>query len=152
MENENTFGKENLNIKHFINMECWVKGQKEKLKEYYDVLEEFYNYIKGARNKIIGHNDLSIYNKEKANGLGAFPEGLDDKFVETLEKFYNYLHEITFGEIWGGFCPNVEAGGIYELISFLYQGLAFETIVNDQKTSSKIKMLLVEKELEIKKF
>ncbi|NLH46525.1 MAG: hypothetical protein GX451_10455 [Acholeplasmataceae bacterium] len=156
LENSRTFikrgSKQNLTVKHFVQIDGWTSEQKSKLSEYDEKLNDFYRWIKDARDKIISHNDLRTYEDANANGLGAFPEGLDDEFVNTLEEFYNYLHEISFGEPWGRFYPNVEASGIYELISFLYQGLAFETIVNDQKTSSKIKMLLVEKELEIKKF
>lgn len=152
LENRITFGKKNLSIQHFLNMNCWTEKQTARLKEYFQQLSIFYDCIKCARDKIISHNDLSTYNEETLVNLGGFEEGLDAKFVESLEEFYNYLHEITFGEIWGRFNPSMEVGGIHDLISFLYQGLAFEAIVNDIKTSSKVKTLLVEKNLEIRKF
>ena len=144
--------KHNLTIKHFVEKDCWSDEQKIKLSEYDERLNSFYKWIKDARDRIISHNDLLTYEDEYSDGLGAFPEGLDVEFVNTLEEFYNYLHEITFGVIWGRFVPNVEAGGINELISFLYQGLAFEDIVNDEKTSSKFKMMLIEKSLQLKGF
>lgn len=152
LEDKKTFGKQNLSVKHFIEMDGtnWTEEQKKKFKDYDEKLFQFRDCIKDARNKIISHNDLYTYEAEDSEGLSAFAEGLDDKFVKTLEDFYNYLHEITFGEIWGRFTPNVEAGGIQELIAFLYQGLAFEDIVNDEKTSPKFKMLLIEKNLELK--
>ena len=149
IEKASTFGNKNLNINYFLDMDCWTEEQKGKLKNYFQELHEFYKCIKPARDKIISHNDLPTYNNH-AN-RGSFEEGKDDDFVKTLEDFYNYLHEITFGDIWGSFTPNVEAGGIQELIAFLYQGLAFEDIVNDETTSSEVTKLLLKKSLEIKK-
>lgn len=142
----------NLTVKYFIDMYGWKKEQKDNLIDFYNKLHEFHKGIKAPRNKIIGHNDLEVYIDGECENLGGFEEGKDAQFVKTLEDFYNYLYEITFGGIWGSFTPNVEAGGIQELIAFLYQGLAFEEIVNDDKISRKIKMLLIEKNLELKGF
>ena len=144
--------KQNLTVKHFVQRDNWTHEQKRKLSAYDKKLNNFYRRIKDARDKIISHNDLHTYEDANSEGLGAFPAGLDDEFVNTLEEFYNYLHEISFGETWGRFNPNVETGGIHELISCLYNGLAFEAITLDETISSEIKMLLLNKALSIKKF
>jgi hypothetical protein len=72
--------------------------------------------------------------------------------VETLEEFYNYLHEISFGEIWGSFAPNVEQGSVYDLLTHLYHALAYDAVVNNPDTPNDEKMRLVMKSLEFKQF
>ncbi|MBP2659083.1 MAG: hypothetical protein H6Q69_2115 [Firmicutes bacterium] len=126
--------RENLTVNLFVERTGWTNEQQVRLNEFRDRLQRFYPWIKDARNKIIGHNDLLTYENEQSDGLGAFQEGLDVEFVETLEEFYNYLHEISFGRIWGAFAANVEPGSVYELITAMYHALAFDAVVNDERT------------------
>lgn len=149
LESSESFGRKNLTVSLFVERKGWTEEQQIKLNDFSNRLKSFYPKIKDARNKIIGHNDLLTY--ENDDILGVFDAGLEDEFVGTLEDFYNYLHEITFGGIWGKFLPNVEQGSVYELITHLYHGLAFEAVANDSDTPNDEKMRLVMKSLEIKK-
>lgn len=141
----------NLTICLFAENSEWTDAQKIKLNEFSEKLKSFYPCIKNARDKLISHNDLSTYEAE-TESLGQFFEGLDVTFVKTLEEFYNYLHQITFGIIWGNFAPNVEPGSVQELITSLYHAQAFEEIIDDLNTPDNIKMLLLHKSLEVKGF
>jgi len=142
--------RENLTVSLIVERKGWTEEQHMRLIEFRDRLQSFYPWIEDARDKIIGHNDLLTYENEQSDGLGAFKVGLDVAFVIVLEEFYNYLHEISFGDIWGAFAPNVEPGSVYELITAMYHNLAFEAVVNDVKTPMNEKMRLIEKSLEFK--
>lgn len=142
--------RQNLTVRLFIESLQCSDEQRETLKEYEKKLNKFYPQIKEARNRIISHNDLATYEDEQSDGVGAFEEGLDTEFIQTLEEFYNYLHEIVFGEIWGDFVPN-HPGDVRDLIADLFRAQAFEQVVNDPTTNRDAKMDLLLRSIALKK-
>ena len=61
--------------------------------------KEFIEAIKKGRVKVVAHRDLGVFNS--SDGVGAFPEGLD-------EKYFNSLHKIIsegYRELGLGFFP-----------------------------------------------
>lgn len=80
----------------------------------------------------------------------TFEEGLDFKFIQTLEEFYNYLHEVTFGEIWGDFTPN-HPGDVQDLLADLFKAQAFKGLVKDPNTDRNIKTDLLLRTINLKR-
>lgn len=136
--------KKNLTINRIINMSMWTGTQKIVLNDYKIKLEAgaFVKSIRDARNKIIGHNDLDVYENDDLESLGEFEEGLDKEFIVILEEFCNYIHKESFGNIWGEFIPS-SPGDVKELIGELYRAQVFHEILEDPSSSIELKSNLV---------
>ncbi len=61
--------------------------------------KEFIKAIKKARVKVVAHRDLKVFNS--LDGVGAFPEGLDEKYFNSLHKIISEGYE----ELGLGFFP-----------------------------------------------
>jgi hypothetical protein len=79
-------GSFNLTIDYMLRFGNW--GEEEtRIKEFVKELSELYKLINPARNKILAHNDLET---QMCNStLGSFPEGLDNRYFEVLNKLAN---------------------------------------------------------------
>ncbi len=63
----------------------------EKIKAIISALNTLFEKIKSARNKAIAHNDLAALMGEETT-LGAFPDGLDEKYFSALQKLADAVH------------------------------------------------------------
>jgi len=79
-----------LSIDYVFTQGGWSKAVSERLKPLKDKLDRFAKPLQVARNKILAHSDL--YTIEKRHTLGAFPEGEEEEYFETLEQFVYVVH------------------------------------------------------------
>ena len=74
---------ENLSINFFVNQEgFWSEEEELIINDIVSELDEFYKFIEELRNKILAHNDLSVF--ENNQPLGGFPEGEDENYFCAL--------------------------------------------------------------------
>ena len=75
-------GSENLSVDFFVKQEFWSEKETSAIRGIASALDDLYGQIEDARNKILAHNDRSVY----ATGLplGSFPEGDDEKYFAAL--------------------------------------------------------------------
>jgi hypothetical protein len=84
-----------LTINYIIDNCDWGEYE-ESIKELAAKLDELYQFLNEARNKIIAHSDLkTIHHKYEL--LGAFPENLDVEYFHTLQDFANSVHKKWVG-------------------------------------------------------
>jgi hypothetical protein len=84
----------NLTIEFMVRFGDWGK-QQEEIDQMKQKLDDLWNRIKPARNKMLAHNDLETLMSDAT--LGAFPAGMDDKYFDTLQDFVNKVHDKWFG-------------------------------------------------------
>lgn len=86
-------GAENLSVGFFVHQQFWSEEEESILKGIVSELNGLYERIKDSRNKILVHNDRSVY----AEGvlLGNFQKGQDEKYFLFLGQFCSM--------IWGKF-------------------------------------------------
>ena len=90
----------NFSLEYFV--DCVVKkdSYKTSYNKFRAANEEFIiEANRKARNKIVSHRDLEVFNSP--DGVGGFPEGLDQKYFDSL-------HEIIsegYKELGLGFSP-----------------------------------------------
>ena len=81
---------ENLSINFFVNQEdCWSEEEELIIKDIVSELDEFYKFIEELRNKILAHNDLSVF--ENNQPLGGFPEGEDENYFSALGRLCSMI-------------------------------------------------------------
>ena len=81
---------ENLSINFFVNQkEFWSEEEELIIKDIVSELDDFYKFIKEARNKILAHNDLSVY--ENNQPLGGFPQGEDKNYFRALGRLCSII-------------------------------------------------------------
>lgn len=85
----------NLTINYMINYCDWGED-KESINALAAKLDELYQFINPARNKVIAHSDLkTIHHKYEL--LGKFPENLDVEYFHALQDFANCVHKKWVG-------------------------------------------------------
>ena len=121
---------ENLSIDFFVRQEFWLEDEESTIREIAAKLNDFYDQIKDARNKILAHNDRVVFGEGSL--LGSFSEGDDERYFRDLgvlcsmiwNKFPNRnvpygarTFEFTKSGIDGdSLCPSNEASVLRELI------------------------------------
>jgi hypothetical protein len=92
-------GNVTLGIDYIVKYGGWQQPVLTKLEELQKDLNKFADKLRSARNKILSHNDLVTI----LNGavLGAFPNGEDERYFETLQEFVN----VVYSEVIGGPAP-----------------------------------------------
>ncbi len=105
----------NITINYILEFGDWG-SDKEKIQGIVSRLNNLFERIKPARNKVIAHNDLKELIDEEAT-LGAFPDGLDDKYFSVLQVLVNEVNEKWFD----GPCPfdNFAGADVDEFLSIL---------------------------------
>jgi hypothetical protein len=91
-------GHKTLSLDYIIKDGQWDEAAKKNLLSLKEKLDELYNKIKLARDKLLCHNDLKTYlTLDESSSLGSFPEGLDTKYFDILKKFASFVRENSVG-------------------------------------------------------
>ena len=108
----------------------------KELKSLQAITEDFRNYIKPARNKLLAHSDRRAVLSGKP--LGEFPEGKDRTFFDALQKICNITHEACFGTIYGDMLTIPLGGGdVISLRKTLECAVAFEEALSESSGQNK---------------
>jgi hypothetical protein len=89
-------GNITLGIEYVLKYGGWPDSVRHRLEELAKELSDFAEKLRGARNKILSHNDLATI--LAGAPLGAFAKGTDVKYFKDLQEFVNIVH----GEVIGG--------------------------------------------------
>ena len=88
-------GRFNLTLHYVLEFGAWDPSTEAQLRGVLTELEDLNQRIRGARNRMLAHNDLATILADTP--LGDFPTGLDDKYFERLQTFASIVHERTTG-------------------------------------------------------
>lgn len=88
-------GRFNLTIEYIVTQGTWAPETERKLQELSGQLDGLSQAIRIARNRLLSHNDLEVI--LEGIDLGAFEEGEDLKYFESLRAFANVVHEAVIG-------------------------------------------------------
>ncbi len=94
-------GKITLSLEYIMDYGAWSDATKQKLEPLYKKLNDFANQLRGARNKLLSHNDLATILGGAT--LGAFTKGDDEIYFQNLQEFVNIIHEEIVGAPWPDF-------------------------------------------------
>jgi hypothetical protein len=83
-------GAINITIDYVVRFGDWGLAA-ERINDMVLRLTGLFEKLKSARNKVLAHNDLEAI--LGATSLGAFPDGLDDKYFSALQELANAVHE-----------------------------------------------------------
>jgi len=89
-------GHVTLGVEYMVGFGGWDKDTEEKLQKLKRGLDELAANIRPARHKILSHNDLETILSGAT--LGEFPDGEDDKYFKTLQKFADIINLAEIGE------------------------------------------------------
>jgi hypothetical protein len=92
-------GNITLGIEYVLKYGRWADSVRPRLEALAKELGDFAEKLRGARNKILSHNDLATM--VAGAPLGEFAQGADEKYFKDLQEFVNIVH----GEVIGGPCP-----------------------------------------------
>ena len=87
----------NLSIVYMVRFGEWGDKQAQ-IDATCTRLEEFYQYIRSARNKILSHIDLETVIDNRT--LGKFPKDIDDQYFNTLQELVNEVHLHWTGKLY----------------------------------------------------
>lgn len=80
----------NITIEYIEQFGEWG-SDKENIKKIVSRLSDLFEKIKPARDKVIAHNDFETLTGETT--LGAFPDGLDEKYFEALRELVDTVRK-----------------------------------------------------------
>ena len=83
-----------LTIGYIVENGHWGEDR-PRIDEITSRLNDLYEKIRPARNKILSHNDLGTVLEDA--GLDSFSEGDDDRYFEDLQHLVNKVHERWIG-------------------------------------------------------
>ncbi len=123
-------GNENLSIDFFAKQEFWSDDEMHTIDRLASELDDLYKQIEELRNKILAHNDRSVY--VKGTPLGNFPKGEDETYFHFLGRLCLMIWNKFPNENWpygarvfdfsragidgDQLCPSNEARELLELI------------------------------------
>jgi AbiU2 len=84
----------NLTIDYIVRFGDWGE-QRHNVEEIHANLQDLWERLKLARNKTLAHNDLESVMADAV--IGAFPEGADDNYFDTLQTLVNEVHQKWLG-------------------------------------------------------
>lgn len=87
-----------LGIDYVLTYGDWSDSIRDRLQRLANELNGFASQLRDARNKSLSHNDLATI--EAGAALGAFDNGADEKYFETLEEFVNTVYGQVVGGPW----------------------------------------------------
>jgi len=123
-----TSEKENFTIDNLIESIEWPPDTQEELEALRDKTKSFRDYILPARNKLLAHTDKETF---LADGtLGKFPEGEDEVFLETLQRFCDFTYKACFGTIFGQIIT-AQPGDVSDLKGALEKAVAFDQLLSE---------------------
>ena len=88
-------GQVNLGIEYIVKFGAWSPAVLAELEQLQVKLNGFAQSLRGARNKILSHNDLVTI--LSGSTLGAFPAGADCAYFDSLQEFVNKVHSDVIG-------------------------------------------------------
>ena len=80
---------ENLSIDFFAKQDFWSDEELEIIAGIADELDSLYEKLKDARNKILAHNDRSVFANDAP--LGSFAEGEDEGYFGALGRLCSMI-------------------------------------------------------------
>jgi len=86
----------NLSLEYIVEFGGWDNDTLQSLREKRKALDGFFAKIKGARNKIISHNDLATIRSNDEHG--TFTLGEDEKYFLELGEFCDIVSRSAIGE------------------------------------------------------
>ncbi len=122
--------QENFTVANIIQSIDWPRNVIDELRRLNDFVNDFRRYVVDVRNKVLAHYDKDVLLSNAV--LGGFPEGQDEKLINTLEKMANALHEACFGHIFGEIIVTMP-GDVLDLKKALKRGLAFDKLFMESK-------------------
>lgn len=128
---------ENFTVENILESIEWPKSVADELKQLNINVVEFRKYIEKARNKILAHFDKNTFLSETT--LGTFPLGEDNKFIKTLEKMTNIIHQACCGERYGEIVVT-GTGDVHDFIKSLKYSIAFKRLFHESKGEDLIKL------------
>lgn len=120
--------RENLSLEFLAAAIDWPAEVKAQLVMCLEKVQPFRDKIRNARNRIISHHDKETVLDDEL--LGAFGQGEDQRFVETLEVACGLMHEQVFRTVLGSvdpFCP----GDVGDFKNALDEAVAFRRLLDD---------------------
>jgi hypothetical protein len=88
-------GQINLTVDYVVSFGGWDEETRKQLQGLRDQMVELAQKIKGARNKILSHDDLATLIEDKP--LGGFDTDADTLYFCSLQEFVNIVHDCTVG-------------------------------------------------------
>ena len=82
-------GNENLSIDFFVRQEFWTEEEVSAIECIVLELNGLYEKIEDARNKILAHNDRSVF--AKGLPLGSFPKEQDENYFLALGRLCSMI-------------------------------------------------------------
>ena len=82
-------GNENLSIDFFIKQEFWSEEETSTIAGIVSELDSLYKKLEDARNKILAHNDRTVFANEVS--LGSFPKGEDENYFHALGRLCSMI-------------------------------------------------------------
>ena len=126
-------GRRNLTVSLLYNLKEWGEPVHTQLTELKAEIESFRTYVRVARNRVIGHNDLETY-IETPEPVGGFPAGEDVRLLDKIEQFVGIVYQCAFQEPFGPIVTT-NRGDVWDLRRMLVYGLALEAMMNDKNSS-----------------
>jgi len=91
-------GKVTLGIDYMLTYGDWSDLVRGHLEELANELNGFASSLRGARNKLLSHNDLATI--VAGASLGEFVDGADQEYFKALQDFVNTIHDAVIGGPW----------------------------------------------------
>jgi hypothetical protein len=88
-------GKVTLGIDYVLTYDGWSDSVRDSLGELARKLGDFADQLRGARNKVLSHNDLATI--AAGATLGEFADGDDVEYFKALQDFVNTVHDQVLG-------------------------------------------------------
>lgn len=88
-------GRRNLTIDYVVNHARWESRVSDDLVTLSASLEELSKAIRGARNRLLAHNDLEAILSQV--NLGAFDPGVAETYFNSLQQMASLVHEEVIG-------------------------------------------------------
>lgn len=88
-------GRINLTIRYIVDYGGWNPDTMNRLMELQKQLDSFAEKIRGARNRILSHNDLATI--IDGSPLGAFGTKEDVVYFDRLQDFVTIVHDEVIG-------------------------------------------------------
>lgn len=82
-------GSFNITIDYFVRFGDWGSSE-ARIKELASQLNDLFEKLKSARNKMLAHHDLEALMSSEV--LGGFPKGQDDQYFSVLQKLVDEVH------------------------------------------------------------
>lgn len=88
-------GRWNLTVDYILECGDWADDVRERLMALRSQLVLLADAIRGARNRLLSHNDLETILNEQS--LGEFAEGTDLAYFTALREYATTVHEAVLG-------------------------------------------------------